>query len=191
MRHTLKLVAVLAMLVGLSLPAYATPITLDPAITPSCGTPECLMATGNEVENPAVLSAIDTQFPGLTSNSVYKQNTDDTFDTGPAAAWYETVFLNPPDDPSGALVTWTGPGYILGPTYLLVKDGKQIPAWYLFDVSNWGGMDTITLQNFWPGTGAISHIEIFGSTAVPDGGSMAILLGMALIGLAGVRRMMR
>jgi len=37
----------------------------------------------------------------------------------------------------------------------------------------------------------LSGWTVFNRTTVPDGGSMAMLLGMALMGLAGVRRMLK
>ena len=44
---------------------------------------------------------------------------------------------------------------------------------------------------FWgdPTQYEISHFTVF--NAVPDGGSMAMMLGMALIGLGGLRRLMK
>jgi hypothetical protein len=47
----------------------------------------------------------------------------------------------------------------------LVKGGEQDPSWYLFDISSWDGMATISLSGFWPGKGSISHISIFNAQA--------------------------
>jgi len=80
------------------------------------------------------------------------------------------------------------------PVYFLVKDGSTnahpgLPAWYLFDISSWNGRETITLQNFWPNGGSISHVAIYGTAkSVPDGGLTLVLLGGALVGLEILRR---
>jgi hypothetical protein len=83
-----------------------------------------------------------------------------------------------------------GPGFVSSnPVYVLVKDGNSTPAWYLYNISGWNGQDKIILQNFWPQRGAISNVSIYGTTtSVPDGGAIAMLLGAALLGLAGVGR---
>jgi hypothetical protein len=47
------------------------------------------------------------------------------------------------------------------------------------------------LSNFWPNNGSISHVTIYGTTSVPDGGSVVMMLGAALVGLAGMRRLLK
>jgi hypothetical protein len=79
--------------------------------------------------------------------------------------------------------------------FLYVKDGNQIPAFYIFDISGWNGTEDITLSGFWANTqGAISHLAVLGGggprtqTGVPDGGTTLALLGLALAGLGVFRR---
>ena len=93
-------------------------------------------------------------------------------------------------EPSDALIDYISGPAVTGTKFLLVKDGNQTPAWYLYRL-DWNGTDDIVLDNFWPGNGSISHVTLYGSsspTTVPDGGSMSMLLGLGLMGLAGVRR---
>lgn len=72
-----------------------------------------------------------------------------------------------------------------------MKGGNHTPAWYLFAINIWDGKTDIVLENFWPGNGEIGHLSLYGgTTSVPDGGSVTLLLGMALMGLAGFRRML-
>jgi hypothetical protein len=189
MKRFVAVLAAVLLVVGMSSQAQATPISVSPATTP-CGNPAvptCLQDTGNDTSN-AVISAYILSTYGATE--VYKQDTGAASDEGTAAAYYTTA-INA--GASGGTVTWVGPGWIIGtPVYFLVKDGASTPAWYLFNISNWGGKDTITFSNFWPTQGGISHIAIFGgTTTVPDGGSVAMLLGAALVGLAGFRRFVK
>lgn len=186
MRPAFKALAVIAILLGLALPAHATDITLTPS-TALCGSPACLAQTGNDTSTAVINSIIFSTY-GVTEAYTMNYPGGVGDESGAAAAWYNTTFNA---DASGGAVTWNGPGTISGPTYFLVKDGNQTPAWYLFNISNWDGKSTIDFSGFWPGNGSISHVSIFGTTSVPDGGSMAMLLGMALMGLAGVRRLIK
>jgi hypothetical protein len=183
---TMKVMVAAVVAWGMSFNAYA--LTITPS-TAACGSPTCLFATGNETGQNAIDAALEALIG--TSDFIYKSDVGQA-DSGSAADWYNTAYFNTPLDPSDADITWVGPGVIGGgPIYLLVKNGNHTPAWYLFNISNWNGTETIQLQGFWPDQGAISHVAIYGgTTTVPDGGSMAMLLGMALMGLAGARRML-
>jgi hypothetical protein len=89
-------------------------------------------------------------------------------------------------DDSGSNVVDLGTG---GFTYLLGKyDGPQggDEVWYVQGLT---GIQTIPLTGF--GNLGLSHWSLFtgGGVTVPDGGSAVALLGLALTGLEGVRRM--
>jgi hypothetical protein len=125
---------------------------------------------------------------------LYKDNVSG-IEEGPLTGSYETVYDTEPEA-SDATITYTG-GDVVGPVaWLLVKDGKQIPAWYLFNLTdlpipaNWDGMETLELLDFWPDNGAISHVALYGTregTQVPEPSTM-LLLGVGLVGLAGFGR---
>jgi hypothetical protein len=160
------------------------------SITPSSG-----VINSTRWEGPQTSQAdIDAALSGIigTSTEQYKQNVGGS-ESGLTGS-YETLFFNSPTDPAEATITYTG-GPIVNPTaYLLVKDGNQNPAWYLFNLSalGWTGVETLELTNFWPNQGAISHIALYGGAnsdlRVPDGGSTIALLGAALMLIAGIAR---
>ena len=181
----LKVIAAVVMVLGMSFQAQAAPIVVSPSTT-ACGSPVCLFASGNENDTNDILDVIAGLLGDL--NELYKSDQGGP-DSGPGAGWYDTTY-DPPDDPEDALIQWLGGSFInQTPLYLLVKDGSQIPAWYLFDISGWNGQDDIQINNFWPTQGAISHVAIYGTTtSVPDGGSTAALLGSVLVGFGILRR---
>lgn len=121
----------------------------------------------------------------------YKAEVDGSNEEGPLAGFYETIFSNSATDPEDALIR-----YIMGESiqctdcYLSIKDGNQSPALYVFDISSWNGVESISLEGFWPGNGAISNIAIWGSaTSVPEPSTLAMLgIGLFGIGLAARRR---
>jgi hypothetical protein len=173
------LATAMVMVLGLSIQAQALDITPADAIL-----------SGNQTSNADILTFLASQ--GYDLNSLYKDNVGGV-EEGDFAGSYDTTYFNEPLDPQDFLIVYTGGPVIGAPAYLLVKDGNAEPAWYFFDLTalGWTGTEDISGTGFWPDQGAVSHVEIFGErTTVPDGGSMAILLGMALVGLAGVRRYM-
>ena len=99
----------------------------------------------------------------------YKMDEGASTDSGPFASSYQTTFNT---DLSGGLIEYlTGNSIACPDCFLLVKDGKQEPAQYVFDIGNWNGTDDIALSDFWPDNGAISHIAIYGQAAqVPEPG---------------------
>jgi len=113
-------------------------------------------------------------------------------DSGSLPNSYDTTYFNSPTDPKDAKIEYKGGAIVSGsPIYLLVKDGNHDPIWYIFDITGWNGTETIDLQNFWPGEGAISHVSILGTettTRVPDAGSSLALLGLALTSVGLLRR---
>lgn len=168
-------------LCGLLISANAWALSITPATTPQW--------TGTITANMnASQIANYVEYNGILSE-LYKQNVGEGFDSGSFAASYETLFDNEPNDPMDATITYVGGAYITGsPLYLYVKDGASNPAFYIFDISNWNGIETIYLNNFWPNRGAISHVTILGKvSAVPEPATL-ILLGLGLLGIAGFRR---
>jgi len=104
-------------------------------------------------------------------------------DTGPFASSYQTVFSNTLADPSDALIQYLG-GSVMGCSacYLLVKDGNNSPAQYLFSLAGWDGIETISLSGFWPKQGAISNVAIY--NAVPEPATLGLLAaGMTMAAL--------
>jgi hypothetical protein len=194
-----KLLTVLATCLVLA-GTYAQALT----ITPSSGP----IVFGNETSTSAIQTIISSYLGSATS--LYKADVGNktnpaTIESGSLAGNYNTDFSNQPLDPMDATITNSGNEYIGPESYLLVKDGNATPAWYLFWLAagtgslGWDGKQTLELKDFWPGQGAISHVELFGTSSngsgggggpIPEPGTM-LLLGTGLLGLAGVGRRSR
>jgi hypothetical protein len=187
-----KLATHLLLLAGLS-GALATQLSAI-TILPTDGVLNVTRWQGDETSQAQINAVI----AGIIGNSteVYKQNVGEANDTGSLAGSYATSFSNTPNDPSDALIDYGSGPFILPTAYLLVKDGNQSPAWYLFDLTalglNKNAGEDIIVDNFWPQNGAISHVALYNGPAdipgVPDGGSTVAFLGLALTALAFVRR---
>jgi len=136
-------------------------------------------------------SCVNTVFGNTsTLNLLYKADVGSA-DSGAYASSYFTTFLFSSLDPSGALVTYNGGAAIDCTTcYLAIKDGNSSPGYYFYNLSAWNGTESIYLNNFWPGRGAISHISIWGgstATSVPEPATLG-LFGLGLLGLGAATR---
>jgi hypothetical protein len=174
-----KLVVAAILVVGMAINANA--LLLTPATATWQGSiPK--NPDANDVENITGTSA--------QLSLAYKDNQGGS-EEGSFTGSYSTAYFNSPTDPKDAKITYTGGPVITGnPIYLLVKDGNHTPTWYIFNISSWNGTELLDLQDFWPGGGAISHVNIFtgNGTSVPDAGSTLALMGLALTGLGLLRR---
>jgi hypothetical protein len=161
-------------------------------IDPNSGVLNTTRWEGNQTGVPDIEDVLETIVPGITSNLLYKQNAGGA-EEGSLAASYTTVFSDSPSDPSAATITFNG-GTFVGPTaYMLVKDGKQFPAWYFYNMTalGWNGQEQLALSGFWAEQGAISFVGLYGGSPpprVPDGGSSLLMLGSGLLGLGSIRK---
>jgi hypothetical protein len=162
-----------------------------PILTPTSG----LLGTSRWQGSQTSQSEIDAAIDPLLGTS-FLQFKQDVLggESGSLAGSYTATFSNSPSDPANALIHWDG-GSILGDNrFLLVKDGNQDPAWYLYNLTllGWNGTDDLVLNDFWPNQGAISHVSLYGDSGainVPDGGTTAALLGLGLLSVGFANRM--
>lgn len=140
---------------------------------------------GGTGSNPATELVWAQHLLDMLANTV-----DWSYDPGTGYATSQTEY-------SGVLspgIKTDGGSYVVpsGYEWVFAKYDGPNAGYILFHLPTWGST-TIPQYPYsiWGKQGqyAISHFTVYNH--VPDGGSMAMLLGMALIGLAGVRRMMR
>ena len=173
-------------LVGLAGAASAMPITITPSDCDDFGgARDCWTTNDTSQPDSASLSAL-IGVAAEDLNELYKAEVGG--DDGPN---YNTVFSNTPTDPSDAMIVWLEGAYIdcsMG-CYLTIKDGTHTPALYVYDISDWDGMSTIYLEDFWPQGGAISNVAIWGGDTpkVPEPGTL-VLLGIGLFAIGLLRR---
>ena len=138
---------------------------------------------------------------------LFKADFDGLIESGTYDYSYDIVWTG---EPNGGTITGTGTEFVdiieCTVCYLYVKDGKNDPSWYLFNISQgtenfWDGIDPLILSGFWEDNGeivvqgSISHVTIFGwesskgltppEVPIP---AAAWLFGSGLIGLVGVAR---
>lgn len=133
-----------------------------------------------------------TSFVG-NDGLLYKTEFDGGSEEGSFAGSYEMSWTLDDSEPSGGTLSWVvDTDYInCGECYVAVKDGDIDPRYYFYDISTlWDGQEDLVFSNFWSnGQGAISHISIWGSSAVevPEPGTLG-LLGLGMLGLAYSRK---
>jgi hypothetical protein len=187
--HRIRLLTLASLLLcGYGVTAQAA--LVDIALTPADCTAIYPCWTSNETGN-LTIAEIEAITGTSDLESLYKENVGDGFDSGPFAGSYETTFSNSALDPEDALIELIAgmDPITCGVCILVIKDGNQMPAQYIFDLSLAGMIGTISMTDFWPNQGAISHVEIVGGgmSAVPVPAA-AWLFGTALIGFVGMSR---
>jgi hypothetical protein len=184
----IRLLALAGVFVG-GLLSTAEAALVDLTVTPDDCNTTYTCWTSNDNSN---LSASDVEtITGATGLlSYYKQDQGAGSDSGTFADSYETTFDNIPADPEDALIELlAGEDPITcGTCFLVVKDGNNAPAQYIFDLSGLGMLNSIDMNDFWPQNGAISHVEIFGSVSAVPVPAAIWLFGTALVGFAGMAR---
>lgn len=165
------------------------------SISPST-TPVWYSNTTPALNAAAVASIVSSP---VTLALVYKQDYGGG-EGGTAAGLYSTSFVNT-TGPSGATISWDGPSMAIScPTcYVVVKDGNNTPAQYLFTLNSWNGTENLNFSGFWPTNGSISHIAIYNNVTSSGGGSIAaipepetyamLLAGLGLVGFAARRKL--
>lgn len=190
LRHAAPFVVVLAG--AMAGPSQAT-IVLNPS---SPGVMGANLGAGN-CEPGCIYTAFGlTNAAGSEDDLVlyYKANVDGS-EEGTFAASYETTFDSTPSDPQDALIEYISGASIDCPEcYLAIKDGNQTPSYYFYNLSAWDGLEPISLQDFWPQQGAISHISIWGredggggQQEIPEPATLA-LVGLGLLAAGSLRR---
>lgn len=178
-KYLVTLVAICGFLV-FGIQAHA--LSISPADT------GLIIATGADYTgNQNSQNTIDGIIAGLIVPASELYKAENNVELGPLAGSYDTVYNA---DRSGGTIKYTGGTYIGDPQFMLIKDGNSTPWWYLFNLTSvWNGTDEIVLSGFWPSTGSISHVTLYGSraTQVPEPATL-ILLGLGLLGVAGFRR---
>ncbi len=108
---------------------------------------------------------------------------------GPWADDYSTTYSGG-EDLTGLWIENDGNGSMSGALWLVVKDGRaHDPAWYIFDISGWGGVMGIHIDGLYAFGGSISNVQIFGpESSVPEPGTL-LLFGIGLLGIGACRRM--
>ena len=200
-RTSMLMLGAVLLMIGIASNASATPVTIS--LGSPLGLPG-LVLFGEDTSQAVISAAINTYFDPIPGAPVpdwvganWKYTSEPAaIDSGSLATSYNTSFLTGNE---GAVVTYVG-GNIISPiAYLLAKDGS-VPdsdplthAWYFYNLTalGWTGTESITITGLWPDAGSFSHISMYGSegtTQVPEPGTL-ILLGLGLVGLAGIKRL--
>jgi hypothetical protein len=153
-------------------------------------------ATWTTNVNSNLNGAAVTGITGISDLTLlYKQNVGGAEEGSLAASYTSSI-----GDEGGTIDYVGGPIAFCGSCVLVVKDGNNAPAQYLFNLSDvgenplhWDGVEQIVLAGFWAGVpGAISNVAIWGTTtreSVPEPGTLGLLgAGLLAFGLRGLRR---
>jgi hypothetical protein len=187
-----------ALMAGVALLGLAGTAGATIVLTPS--TPGVIPGTSSMGPSNCEPGCVTTIF-GVSGLSLLYKSDFLTFgfgiDSGSYAQSYNTSFSDTIFNPSDALITYEGGADIDCPScFLAVKDGNQNPGYYFYNLSAWNGRESLSLQNFWPGNGSISHVAIWGRpttttppTTVPEPSTLALFgLGLLAVGLARRRK---
>jgi hypothetical protein len=146
-----------------------------------------------DADDVEALVGTSTELDLLWKGNVGDANNPATTYAGSFADSYTATFTNSALDPEDAVIAYvmTEPKINCTECYLVVKDGRQNPAQYVYKI-NWDGMMNIELTDFWPTMGAISHVAIFGGegeegTSVPEP-STYLSLSTLLTGIFAAKR---
>lgn len=157
----LTLAAAAVLMAGSAAPAQAA------LITPDSGVLNDTRWEGNETGQAGIDAIIGLIMAPDGSVELYKYN------VGGVEEGLLTGSYTPAMTVDGGTISYIGGAFVGPVAYLLVKDGNNEPAWYLFnltDIFGWNGQDTLELSGFWPGQGAISHVTLYGTEGEGEDG---------------------
>ena len=189
----IRIIATLAILLFISTAAQAALVTITPD--------DCIDGSGScwTTNTNSALNANDIEtMVGVTDLVLFYKSEVEGSESGLYASSYDTTFSNSAMDPEDALIDYISGNWIACDScYLVVKDGNQSPAQYIYDLSDlsylssggeWDGVMSLLVDGFWPDGGAISHIAIFGTISEVPLPAAFWLFGTALIGFVGFSR---
>jgi len=118
---------------------------------------------------------------------LYKADAPSGPEDGSGASYFTTTFTLDEGEVVSGFVDFDIPGSELDLEYFVIKAGN---GYHKYDISgiDFSGYTCIEFEKV--GKQAISHISIYGrrGTVVPDGGSVALMLGAGLLALGALRR---